>query len=229
MRRHLVPEFLGYAGTPSATLIMSSRPARSPLAHRLLYPSIRMLARILATVGWRVKITGLANVPRTGALIIAPNHQSYADPPLVGAFMPREVHFLAKQELFRFGPFGWFIRNLNAHPLNRAGDIAAFREAARILKSGGALIMFPEGRRMPRGQFGAPKAGVGALASMTKTPILPVYVHNSAYMTRFRRVSIHFGPPVEPATFSSYEELAGEVMRRIRDLKDQVIAGRKAI
>ena len=203
----------------------SQRPARSPLAHRILYPSIRALALFLARLGWGVRMTGTENVPRTGGLILAPNHQSYADPPLVGVSTPREVHFLAKQELFYFKPFGWLIRNLNAHPLNRAGDIGAFREASRILKAGGALIMFPEGRRMPPDTFGAPKAGVGLLANMTKTPVLPVYVHNSAYMTRFRRVSVHFGEPIDPAAFASHQDIAAEVMRRIAELKAKVTAG----
>src|SRR5207253_1193849 len=82
------------------------------------------------------------------AFAIAATHRSFADPPLVGVSVPREVHFLAKRELFRFKPFGWLIGQLNAHPLNRrAGDVSAIRQAQRILKDGHVLIVFPEGRR----------------------------------------------------------------------------------
>jgi 1-acyl-sn-glycerol-3-phosphate acyltransferase len=196
-----------------------ARPQHSPLAHKILYPTIRTMALVLAKAGWRLHISGAENVPRTGPLIVAPNHRSYADPPLVGVSVPREVHFLAKQELFAFRPFGWLIRNLNAHPLNRAGDIGAFREATRILKAGGALIVFPEGRRMKTDEPGSPKAGIGMLAVTTESPILPVYIHNSALMARFRRVYLRFGKPMDPKGFGTYAELASEVMRRIAELK----------
>lgn len=174
---------------------------------------------MIAVAGWRLHVSGLENVPRTGGLIVAPNHRSYADPPLVGVAVPREVHFLAKKELFSFRPFGWFIRNLNAHPLNRAGDIAAFREAARILKGGGALIIFPEGHRMKTDELGPPKAGIGMLAATTASPILPVYIENSGYMARFRRVFLRFGKPIAPQGFSTYADIAAEVMRQIAVLK----------
>ena len=200
------------------------RPARSPLAHRVLYPSVRGLAAILFKLGWRLRVEGVENVPRNGPLIVAPNHRSYADPPVVGVSVPREVHFLAKQELFAFTPFGWFIRNLNAHPLNRkGGDISAFREAARIVKAGGALIMFPEGKRMKTDDLGKPKPGVGMLAATTKAPVLPVYIHNSGYMTSFRRILVRFGRPVDPAKFASYQDIAVEVMRQIRSLKEAAL------
>ena len=202
----------------------SSRPTSAPWAQCILYPAVRALAYFIFKVGWRLRVSGIENVPTTGPLIVAPNHQSYGDPPLVGVAIPREVHFLAKQELFVFPPFGWLIRCLNAHPLNRAGDIAAFREAARIIKAGGAIIMFPEGRRMDPGVLGAPKAGVGMLASLTKAPVVPVYIHNSGYMTRFRRVSVRFGEKVDPAGFGDYQAVAEEVMRRIAAMKAEADA-----
>jgi len=197
----------------------SNRFADVPWAQRLLYPAVRFLAYAWFKLGWGLTVSGIENVPTSGPLIVAPNHQSYADPPLVGVAIPREVHFLAKQELFVFGPFGWLIRCLNAHPLNRAGDISAFREAARLIKAGGAIIMFPEGRRMDAGVLGSPKAGVGMLAALTKAPVIPVYIHNSGYMARFRRVSVRFGEKVEPGAFSDYQSLAAEVMRRITQMK----------
>ncbi len=197
----------------------SERPT-APWAQCLLYPGVRLLAYLVFKLGWGLKVSGVENVPTSGPLIVAPNHQSYADPPLVGVAIPREVHFLAKQELFVFKPFGWIIRCLNAHPLNRAGDIAAFREAARIIKAGGAIIMFPEGRRMDPGVLGTAKAGVGMLARLTRAPVVPVYIHNSGYILRLRRVSVRFGEKVDPAAFESHDELAAEVMRRIARMKE---------
>jgi len=187
--------------------------------NRALYLFIRAIATSLFRGVWRLKVVGAENVPRTGPLIVAPNHRSYADPPLVGVALPREVHFLAKKELFSFPPFGWFIRNLNAHPLNRAGDIAAFREATRILKSGGGLIIFPEGRRMDTDTLGPAKAGIGMLGALSGAPILPVYLHNSRFMVRFRRVEVHFGKPIDPKVFGSYDEIATRVMADIAALR----------
>jgi 1-acyl-sn-glycerol-3-phosphate acyltransferase len=193
--------------------------AHKTTINRPLYLFIRGLANVLFRTIWRLKIHGAENVPRTGPLIVAPNHRSYADPPLAGACVPREIHFLAKKELFRFRPFGWFITNLNAHPLNRAGDIAAFREATRILRADGALIIFPEGRRIDTDSLGEPKAGIGMLAASTGTPIVPVYIHNSRLMSRFKRVEVYFGKPIDPRGFGSYPEIAAKVMSEIAKLK----------
>ena len=193
--------------------------AHEQTVNRGLYVAVRALANLLFRTIWRLKVVGADNVPRTGPLIVAPNHRSYADPPLAGASVPREIHFLAKRELFRFRPFGWFITNLNAHPLNRAGDIAAFRAATRILRADGALIMFPEGRRIDTDTLGPAKAGIGMLAASTGAPIVPTYIHNSRLMTRFKRVEVHFGKPIDPRGIGSYEEITAKVMAEIAALK----------
>lgn len=193
--------------------------SRSPYVNRSMYVAVRGLAAILFTIIWRLRIHGRDRVPADGPLIVAPNHRSYFDPPLTGVAVTRPVHFLAKKELFEFKPFGWFIKNLNAHPLNRAGDIAAFREAARILKSGGAIIIFPEGRRIDADTIGQAKPGLGMLASTTGAKILPVYIHNSSKMVRFSRVQVRFGTPIDPTGFSSYEEIAARWMSEIAALR----------
>jgi 1-acyl-sn-glycerol-3-phosphate acyltransferase len=141
---------------------------------------------------------------------------------VVGISTPREVHFLAKEELFRFKPFGWLIRRLNAHPLNRKGDVAAFKLAQRILEEGYALIVFPEGRRSKTDHLAKPKAGVGLLAIRTGCPVVPTYIHNTGHLKKFRRAQVHFGSPLQAKSFHSSQAISEEVMRQIQRLKDRV-------
>jgi 1-acyl-sn-glycerol-3-phosphate acyltransferase len=191
------------------------------LLKRACYYFAIVVSRSFFTLGWRLKIEGVENVPRQGPIIIAANHRSYADPPLIGVSMPREVHFMAKAELFRFKPFGWLIGALNAHPLNRSGDIAAFREAQRILEAGYAVIVFPEGRRIKSDELAPPKAGVGMLSSLAKVPVVPAYIHNSNKMKKFKKIVVRFGTPLLSDSFNSYQAMADEVMKRIQKMKDE--------
>ncbi|MBV9080943.1 MAG: 1-acyl-sn-glycerol-3-phosphate acyltransferase, partial [Elusimicrobia bacterium] len=190
-----------------------------PSSPSLIYRSVKFIVRTALKLVWRLTVEGSENVPTQGGVIVAPNHRSYADPPIVGCALQREVHFLAKKELFSFRPFGWLIENLNAHPLNRAGDVGAFRAAARILKAGGVLIMFPEGKRMKTDALGEPKAGIGMLANAAGAPVVPAYVQNSSHMLSLRRLRIRFGAPLYPRDFESYDALARAVMDRISALK----------
>ena len=165
---------------------------------------------------------GMENLPKKGPVIIASNHRSYIDPPIIGSVVHRDFHFLAKKELFNFKPFGWFITKLNAHPLNRASGIAALRAAQEILDENGVVILFPEGRRSPSDQLLKPKSGVGMLALKTGVPVVPAYIHNSGHLKEFKRVSVYFGVPIDPKKFKSYDALAEEVMAQIQKLKDQI-------
>lgn len=176
---------------------------------------------LLFTLVSRVRVVGRDNVPRTGPLILAPNHASFADPPIVGSQLPRSLFYMGKEELFRVPIFGWLIRQVNAFPVRRAeGDIAAIKAAERILNAGGALIVFPEGRRQRTGRLGAPKRGVGLLATRTGVPVLPVYIHNSHRILRLARLTVVFGQPLSIAPGESAEIFSQRVMDAIRQLKE---------
>src|SRR5258706_12353999 len=107
----------------------------------LLYTVSKFACACFFKIGWRLEIKGLDHIPNSGPVIIAANHRSYADPPVIGLSVSRPVHFLAKKELFDFKPFGWLISRLNAHPLNRRAGVAAMKEAQRILQEGGVIIL----------------------------------------------------------------------------------------
>jgi 1-acyl-sn-glycerol-3-phosphate acyltransferase len=170
-------------------------------------------------------------------VIIASNHVSYADPPVVGSAVPREVYFLAKEELFRNPAFGWLIRQYNAIALRRAvGDIGAVKKAVELLKQGRAVLMFPEGTRSLSGRLLKPKPGVGLIACLAGAAVVPAYVRGTnslgrAFLRR-TRLTVSFGEPVEPEGFPAdggdhhqrYQKLTEEVMRRIEDLAQNVSA-----
>lgn len=176
-------------------------------------------------LGWRLESYGLENIPESGGFIIAANHRSYADPPLVGVSISRPIHFLAKKQLFNFKPFGWLITNLNSHPLNReGGGREALRQAKKLLLEGYPITLFPEGGRSKTDEFLPPKAGVGLLAIQSQCPVVPCYIHNSGHMPKFKKLTVTFGAPIDPKPFTSYEELSKHVMNEIAKIKEQVLA-----
>jgi len=195
-------------------------------------PHATVLGRVLYWIGKngsnaifkifsRVRVIGRENVPRTGPLILSPNHASFADPPLVGSQLPRTLFYMGKEELFRIPVLGWLIRQVNAFPIRRKeGDIAAIKAAERILNAGGALIVFPEGRRQREGRLGAPKRGVGLLASRTGAPVLPVYVHNGHRVMRGARLTVIFGRAMSMNLDETAEDFSRRVMDAIRGLKE---------
>ncbi len=196
------------------------RKIKSPFYQPFLYFISKNLCYLVFKLGWRLRVRGADNVPNEGAVIIASNHRSLADPPLVGCLLKRPVHFLAKEELFSFKPFGWLISNLNAHPLKRASsDVRAFKAAREILESGNGLILFPEGRRGKTDDLQPAKAGVGMLSAMAGCPVVPVYIANSAYMKDFRPITVSYGRPLYFKDFADYQAMADGVMAEIGRLK----------
>ncbi len=194
----------------------------------LVWSSVRNLSRFL----WRLTWEGIENIPREGGVILASNHISWYDPPFVSVSCPREVHFMAKRELFSIPVLGFIIRNLNAFPVSRGKyDRQALEAAIEVLRKGEALIVFPEGTSSrKKGEFLPPKAGVGVLAREGQVPIVPTYISGSDELPKvffsFGRVQVLFGKPIPkewvmslPEGKVGYQQIAEEVMRRIGELK----------
>ena len=172
------------------------------------YSATRFAARKLFGFLARWEVRGLQHVPREAGLLVAANHISFWDPPLIGAALPREVHFLAKEELFRTPGLGVAIRGLQAIPIRRGvADLSGLSRALDVLQRGRALLMFPEGSRMRDGELHPARPGVGMMAVQADVPVLPCYISGShqprKWLLRGGRVRIWFGPP------RSWRELVG--------------------
>jgi 1-acyl-sn-glycerol-3-phosphate acyltransferase len=140
--------------------------------------AIRPLGLGLSKVLWRTRYTGLENVPLQGGLIIAANHQTYIDPFWIGLPIKRPMRFLAWDEAFDWPVIGKLMQLFGAWPLQVEGsDPTAIRRSLQWLKTGGAVVIFPEGARCePSGELLRFKNGAVRLALETNVPILPVTI-----------------------------------------------------
>ncbi|MDP2360229.1 MAG: lysophospholipid acyltransferase family protein [bacterium] len=146
-------------------------------------PSYRLAAfllRSLFRLTYRLDVVGLEQVPLDRPLILAANHQSNLDPPLIGAFYPREISFVAKKQLFARAWMARLLHHFNAIPIDRAGvDRRAIRAIRSRLEEGRDLIVFPEGTRSKDGRLGRPRAGLGMIVGAAEADVLPVLVLGS--------------------------------------------------
>jgi 1-acyl-sn-glycerol-3-phosphate acyltransferase len=208
----------------------------------VLYAVLRSFAAALAHLLFRIEVRGAEHVPRTGPAMIVANHSSVLDPPVVGAGAPRPLHFMAKAELFSIPLFGRLLRAVNARPVRREGaDARALREALRILESGHALLVFPEGTRGPEGALREGKAGAGMLALLSGARVVPAFVEGTGRalprgraIPRPVRVRVSFGPPLAfakvegPHRKERYLEASREMMAAIARLKHATERGMTA-
>ena len=126
------------------------------------------------------EVRGRENVPLEGGLIVASNHISWWDPPMVGTALPRRASFLAKVELFQNPILGRLLLGLGSIPIRRGvADLSGLARALEVLRRGGALLMFPEGSRMKDGELHPARPGVGMIAVNADVPIVPCYVSGS--------------------------------------------------
>lgn len=167
-----------------------------------------LVGRTLIRSFTRVSVEGLEHVPRAGALILAGNHISNADPPLVAGWLTpalgRPVHWMAKAEALEWPLAGWFMRQNGAFGIRRgAADTDAFKLARAVLGDGRVLGTFPEGTRSPAGALQRAKDGVTLLALRSGAAILPIGVSDTdRFWPRGRklwrfggRVSMRIGEP----------------------------------
>ncbi|MGF1453308.1 MAG: lysophospholipid acyltransferase family protein [Opitutales bacterium] len=159
----------------------------------------------------RFEVFGEGHIPRQGPFLLASNHASFIDPPVVSAAVPtyRQIYFFARKSLFK-GWFGKLIASLHAIPIDRDADsdLAAFRRVFDLLNQGHPLLVFPEGTRSPDGQIGRAEKGVGLIACRAQVPIVPARVFGSyEYWGRQQKLpklggqlAVTFGAPFEVST-----------------------------
>lgn len=176
---------------------------------------------------WRMRVHGRENVPKSGAVIVACNHISNLDPPVLGTACPRRLSYMAKQELFKIPVLGPLITAVGAYPVDRHGPAtAAIKRSVEVLRAGGAIGIFPEGGRNITGENEV-RGGVALLASLGKAPVVPACVVGTGRAGRLAQFHVIFGKPLSlPAgRKASREEMAnftGEVMRAIRSLPESI-------
>jgi 1-acyl-sn-glycerol-3-phosphate acyltransferase len=193
---------------------------------RILYELIRWFTILAFSLVTRIRLRGRYNVPRKGPYIIASNHLSWTDIPLVPLFIPGKVVYMAKEEAF-YSKMGWLVRFLGAFPVKRGeGDRQAIRAAGEQLAQGKVFIIFPEGHRSDTHSMIKAHAGLGMIALRSGVPVVPVAIWGSEKaLKKFgAQVTITYGKPMvlkpkgAKTTREDIQEATEEIMHRIASM-----------
>ncbi len=195
---------------------------------RLAYQAGRLVAFCIGQGMGAERVFALRNVPRTGPVLLAANHQSFLDPMLLTYALPRECHYMARDTLFRNKYFGRLIRLVNAFPIKRGtADLTGMKEALRRLKSGALVLTFPEGTRSTDGRVHPFHPGLFSLIRRAGAPVVPAAVEGafdiwprSSKLPRPARVWVEYGLPIPGAALACLDarQAAGELTARVRTL-----------
>ena len=209
---------------------------------RWFYDFSKFVLWVFFRVGFGLTVHGREHIPTTGSFILASNHVSYLDPPLLGAACPRRLLFMARTTLFETPLLGAFMRAVGVIPLQRGeGDISAIREALRGLSRGEAVAIFPEGGRQLSGQLGHARRGIGLLAEASGVPVIPVVVQGTfealppaSQPLRRTKIQVAFGaqiaytaPTTQPPDMPAQERTgrAGGSLSSARERHEAIAAG----
>lgn len=182
-------------------------------------PAIWLGARLY----FGIRFEGVQHIPREGPVIIAPNHVTYADPPLVTIPVRRPVYYMAWSALFQIPGLAWLIRRLRAFPVEiETSDPRATREAVRLLQAGEAVMIFPEAGRSPDGRLQTFRPGAFRLACSLHVPVLPVTIiggHQSwppgRIFPRPGRLTIVYHPVIWPTAGNDVKGAARQLARAV--------------
>jgi 1-acyl-sn-glycerol-3-phosphate acyltransferase len=199
-----------------------------------------VLYRLAFALYFRWRVFHAERVPRTGPAILACNHASHLDPPLVGASLPRPICYLARQSLFAVPLFGWVLRKVHAVPVDReGGGGAGLKAILNQLRLGQAILLFPEGTRTLDGNLQPARSGIGLAVIKSAAPVIPIRVFGTyqafGKKTRCPRphpVRICFGEPLDfeplraeartcpkPRLKEIYQEVADRIMQAIAEIR----------
>jgi 1-acyl-sn-glycerol-3-phosphate acyltransferase len=193
------------------------------------YTLVRLLISLPTLLIYRVRAIDRENVPKQGPLILAPNHFSQMDHFFIGLYLRRKIRFMAKSQMFGPPVLTYVYKHGGVFPVRRGHkDEEAFLTAATILDQGGMLLVYSEGGRSRSGELGEPKPGIGRIALESGAPVVPVAIHGSAGVRRWKRfrfpkVTVRFGEPIAFPTEDAPSrerqlEVAGEIAARVREM-----------
>jgi 1-acyl-sn-glycerol-3-phosphate acyltransferase len=198
------------------------------------------LFRLLFATYFRWRTFHPERVPLFGPVILASNHASFIDPPLIGAGVKRAMYYLARDSLFRFPVMRQVLRSWNVVPVDRDGGGAeGLKAILERLNAGGAVLLFPEGTRSYDGQLQPARAGIGLLVIKSTAPVIPVRVFGThetfgrgAWFPKPRRVQVKYGQSLQfkalraeaqtcpkPRLKEIYQQVTDEIMAAIGTLK----------
>lgn len=196
--------------------------------------------RLMYRTYFRWRVFNPERVPSSGPVILASNHASFIDPPLVGAALDRDISYLARESLFRFPLMGALLRSWNSVPVDRdGGGASGLRAILDRLLAGGGIILFPEGTRTSDNRFLPARSGIGLVVIKSTAPVVPVRVFGTfeAYGRHMklplpRRVMVKFGEPMDFAALRAeaksctkarlkeiYQQVSDEIMSEIAKLQ----------
>jgi len=184
---------------------------------------LRAVAIVIFGIMGRIHLRGRHNVPKKGPYILASNHLSWIDVPLIPAYVPGKVVYMAKEEAF-LSKIGWLVRFMGAFPVKRGeADRQALRAADEQLKKGRVLVIFPEGHRSETHTLGKIHSGLGMIALRAGVPVVPVAVSGSENLLKKfgAHVTVSYGEPVvfkpkgNKITREDIDDATTDIMRRI--------------
>ena len=198
-----------------------------------LYTFVRIIAWPVVTVALTPKVINKKNLKIKSKCIVCANHTTNWDPILIGHLITtKNVRFMAKAELINHKAAEKFLLGMGIIPVHRGkSDLKAIKEAMKVLKNDQVLGMFPEGTRSPDGELQPFEPGAAMIAIKTKTPVLPVYIHeNGAHFGK--RVKVMVGEQmmlndyVDGTDSASDAVKANEVlMDAVKGLRDELLNG----
>lgn len=194
-----------------------------------MYRVVRIVLTPIILLLYRYRAIDVSNVPEHGSVLIAPNHFSFWDHFFVAVLLRREVHFMAKSQLFKPPVIDFIINHGGVFPVRRGHrDEEAFITAHTIFDRGGMVLMYAEGGRSRTGKLGEPKPGVGRLALEAGAPVVPVAIHGSERVRNARRgvipkITVQFGEPihfeqVDHPTKEQSQEVSEQIFNRVKAL-----------
>ncbi|MDX6767174.1 MAG: lysophospholipid acyltransferase family protein [Candidatus Methylacidiphilales bacterium] len=193
------------------------------------YLFIQAASALLFRTFYDYRVHGAEHVP-DGGCIIAANHDSFFDPPLIGCTLESAPHYLARKTLFDHPLFATAIANLNAHPIDQERpDMAGLKRVIGVAKKGAGVVLFPEGSRSWDGQLQPAQPGIGLVVAKARVPVVPARIFGAhpawprgRKPTPFHPIRVVFGPPIQfteiPGDRDAYQSIGNQIMQAIAAL-----------